>query len=162
MAGNPQGRDINEAGEKSVTLVTIDDAGSVHIEERHTGIAQFERITVDATGLEDWRELVSAVAQGLEQKREATLSEYLVARLEITGMTPLAWQMRRDNDLLMTEAEDRAAQAGNSWIEKLEIDAKTPRAIRRGQELERNGVRRLGRRTHCGRQLSRNHSVHWR
>lgn len=128
MAGNPQGRDINEAGEKSVTLVTIDDAGSVHIEERHTGIAQFERITVDATDLEDWRELVSAVAQGLEQKRETTVSEYLVARLQITGMTPLAWQMRRDHDLLMTEAEDRAAQAGNSWIEKLEIDAKTPRA----------------------------------
>jgi hypothetical protein len=32
----PQGRDINEAGEKSVTLVTIYDDRTVEIEERLT------------------------------------------------------------------------------------------------------------------------------
>ena len=44
MPGMPQGRDINEAGEKSVTLVTIRDDRSIEIEERLTSIAQFERV----------------------------------------------------------------------------------------------------------------------
>jgi len=39
MPGMPQGRDINEAGAKSVTLVTIRDDRSIHIEERATSIA---------------------------------------------------------------------------------------------------------------------------
>lgn len=50
MPGIPQGRDINEAGEKSVTLVTIRDERSVEIEERLTSVAQFERVSVDLTG----------------------------------------------------------------------------------------------------------------
>ena len=64
MPGMPQGRDINEAGAKSVTLVTIDDDRSIHIEERVTSIAQFERVSVDATGIADWRDLVGALGRG--------------------------------------------------------------------------------------------------
>lgn len=127
MAGNPQGRDINEAGAKSVTLVTIDDSGTVHTEERLTSIAQFERVSVDVSACEDWRVVIQVVNEALEAKREATASEHLVARLHLTGSTALAWQMRRDHDLLLTEAEDRAAQIGDCWIEKLEIDCTPPR-----------------------------------
>lgn len=39
MPGIPQGRDINEAGQKSVTLVTIRDDHSVETEERLTSVA---------------------------------------------------------------------------------------------------------------------------
>lgn len=146
MAGNPQGRDINEAGEKSVTLVTIDDSGSVHTEQRLTGIAQFERISVDAGGIEDWRELVQAISSALEAARDVTVSEYLVARLHITGNTQLAWHMRRDHDLLMTEAEDRAAQTGKCWIEKLEIECKPLRATTSAQaQVSHDPLLELGR-----------------
>lgn len=47
MPGIPQGRDINEASEKSVTLVTVRDDRSLEIEERLTCVAQFERVSVD-------------------------------------------------------------------------------------------------------------------
>lgn len=127
MAGNPQGRDINEAGAKSVTLVTIDNRGTVHTEERLISIAQFERVHVDVATCEDWRALVQAVHEALEAKREVTASEHLVARLHLTGSTALAWQMRRDHDLLLTEAEDKAVQTGDCWIEKLEIECTPPR-----------------------------------
>lgn len=129
MAGNPQGRDINEAGAKSVTLVTIDDSGIVHTEERLTSIAQFERVHVDASTCEDWRSVIQAVHEALEIKREVTASEHLVARLHVTGSTALAWQLRRDQDLLFTEAEDKASQIGDCWIEKLEIDCTPLRKI---------------------------------
>jgi len=129
MPGMPQGRDINEAGAKSVTLVTIGDDRSIRIEERVTSIAQFERVAVDATGIDDWRDLVAALARGLEQTRDDVASEHLVARLRVTGATPLAWRIRRDLDLLKTEADDRASVIGNCWVEKLEVDCRAPGAV---------------------------------
>lgn len=121
MPGMPQGRDINEAGPKSVTIVSIADDRSIHLEEHVTSVAQFERISIDASGLEDWRDLVSGVAQALENERDAVRSEHLVARVRITGATPLAWRIRRDADLLKTEADDRASAIGHCWVEQLEI-----------------------------------------
>lgn len=127
MPGNPQGRDINEAGPKSVTLVTIGDDRSVHTEERTTSIAQFERVVMDATGIADWRELVVAIARALEKERSGAVSDHLVARLRIEGVSPLAWRIRRDADLLKTEAADRASVIGACWIEKLEIACEPPK-----------------------------------
>jgi DNA repair exonuclease SbcCD nuclease subunit len=129
MPGMPQGRDINEAGAKSVTLVTIGDDRSIRIEERVTSIAQFERVAVDATGIDDWRDLVAALARALEQARGDVASEHLVARLRVTGATPLAWRIRRDLDLLKTEADDRASVIGSCWVEKLEVDCRAPGAV---------------------------------
>jgi exonuclease SbcD len=126
MPGMPQGRDINESGAKSVTLVTIRDDRSIHIEERATSIAQFERVSVDATGLDDWRDLIAAVTRALEQTRHSVVSEHLVARLRVTGATPLSWRIRRDLDLLKAEADDRGSLIGACWIEKLEVATHSP------------------------------------
>ncbi|GEP11915.1 metallophosphoesterase family protein [Methylobacterium gnaphalii] len=121
MPGMPQGRDINEAGAKSVTLVTIGDDRAIRVEERAIGIAQFERVSVDVTGITEWREMIGAVGRALERARAAVASRHLVARLRLTGATLLAWRMRRDGDLLKAEAEARAGLVGACWVEKLEI-----------------------------------------
>ncbi len=126
MPGMPQGRDINEAGAKSVTLVTIGDDRSIRIEERATGVAQFERVSVDATRIEDWRNLLAAVERALERTRTATPSQHLVARLRIAGATPLAWRIRRDLDLLKAEIDARASLVGACWVEKIEADCRPP------------------------------------
>ncbi len=128
MPGMPQGRDINEAGEKSVTLVTVQDDGSLTIEERLTSIAQFSRIDVDVSGLTEWTDLAEHISSTLERERTRTLSSHLVARLRLIGETPLAWTMRRDMDLLLAEAEQRAERTGRVWIEKLELDVRLPSA----------------------------------
>ncbi len=128
MPGMPQGRDINEAGPKSVTLVTIAEDHSIRIEERRTSIAEFERVTVDATGIEDWRDLVGSIDKAIETTRRSVTSDHLVARLRLTGTTKLAWRLRNDLDLLKSEADERAAIIGASFIEKLEIDCHAPGA----------------------------------
>ncbi|MFD1744973.1 exonuclease SbcCD subunit D [Rhizobium helianthi] len=126
MPGMPQGRDINEAGEKSISLVTVHDDGSVTVEERLTSIAQFERASVDLSGSTDWREVVERIERSLQDLRLATRSDHLVARLRLKGSTPLAWTIRRDLDLLRTEAEQRAERTGKTWIEKIELDIHSP------------------------------------
>jgi exonuclease SbcD len=127
MPGIPQGRDINEAGSKSVSLVTISDDFSVQVVERRTSVAQFERVTVDVAGITEWRALVQTIGRALAQCRTATASDQLIARLQLAGSTPLAWQMRRDRDLLQTEAMDQAAQIGRCSIEQVELACRPPR-----------------------------------
>ena len=129
MPGMPQGRDIGEAGAKSVTLATVGDDGSITFEARHTSVAQFERITVDLTGVEDWRDMAAAFATRLGQARDAVVSEHLVARLRLTGTTPLAWRLRRDMDLLRSEAARQADAAGKTWIDKIEVECQPAQAI---------------------------------
>ena len=128
MPGNPQGRDINEAGARSVTLGTIADDGSLRIEERRTSVAQFERTVVDASGIAEWRELIATVGKALEKTRTSVAAGHVVVRLQIVGKTPLAWHMRSDLDLLRTEVEHRAAATGACSVEKLEIHCQPPDA----------------------------------
>lgn len=129
MPGMPQGRDINEDGPKSVTLVSIADDGTVSLEERQTAIAEFARVTVDASGISEWSDLAAALTDALTSARSGSSAPHLVVRLAASGETPLAWRMRRDADLLFTEAEERAAQIGGVWIEKLEIGCTPPRTV---------------------------------
>ncbi|MGD0434779.1 MAG: DNA repair exonuclease, partial [Acetobacteraceae bacterium] len=115
MPGMPQGRDIGESGAKSVTLVTIADDRSIHVEERFTSVAQFGSVPIDLTGIELWEDMIEAVTKNLNLARDHTKSEHLVARLHFSGRTPLAWRMRRDPDLLREDAAHRAFIIGKSW-----------------------------------------------
>ena len=63
MPGNPQGRDINEAGPKSAALVTIGDDRKIKVEERLTSVAEFKRLGVDLGGVEDWRDGLARIEE---------------------------------------------------------------------------------------------------
>ena len=126
MPGMPQGRDINESGEKTVTLVTVNDDRSIIVEERPTSIAQFERISIDLSSVEIWHDAASLIEQSIGVARDRTRSSHLVGRLRLTGATPLSWQLRRDHDLLLAETQQRAEGLGKTWIEKIEITTTAP------------------------------------
>ncbi|UUP17094.1 metallophosphoesterase family protein [Nitratireductor thuwali] len=126
MPGMPQGRDINESGVKSVSLVTVADDLSIRVEQRLTSVAQFERVELDTSDINDWPVLAREIGKALERARAGAASDHLVARVRLTGTSPLAWRMRRDVDLLKTEADDRASVAGRCWVEKLEVQSQPP------------------------------------
>ncbi|MBB4063259.1 metallophosphoesterase family protein [Gellertiella hungarica] len=121
MPGMPQGRDINEAGPKTVSLVTVADDGRVTVEERLTSLAEFSRATVDITAARDWRHLADLVASGLEEARAATRSRHAVVRLKLTGQSDLSFALRRDADLFLAEMEHRAEGLGQTWIDRIEL-----------------------------------------
>lgn len=127
MPGMPQGRDINEAGSKSVTLVTVGDDGSLMHQERAIGQAVFERVTIDLTGSRDWRQMLDKAAETMSLLRSRTIADHLILRISLFGATPLAWKLRRDPDFLLAELSNVAAGLGGCWIEKIDIDC-------RGQE----------------------------
>ena len=125
MPGMPQGRDIGEFGRKTVSLVTVRDDRSVIIEERETSLAQFERVPVDLTGLTYWPDLIDSIEREIASVRHTVNVPHVVCRLVLRGKTELAWQVRRDRDLLLTEIEHRI-EGARTWIDKIEILAETP------------------------------------
>jgi exonuclease SbcD len=126
MPGIPQGRDVGEHGPKSVTLTSVLDDGSIIVDERIVSLAQFERVAVDASGVASWSDLAARLERAIGDAAGRSASDHVVARLAISGATPLAWNIRRDADLLRTEAETRAEAVGNVWIEKIDADCRRP------------------------------------
>jgi DNA repair exonuclease SbcCD nuclease subunit len=126
MPGMPQGRDVGEAGPKSVTLVTIADDGLVSLDERITSVAQFERISLDVTSKDEWRDVLRALEKALGEGRGHAVSDHLIVRIGIVGRTPLASRLRRDADVLLGEARQAAAAVGRTSVEKLSIDVRPP------------------------------------
>jgi len=124
MPGIPQGRHINEAGPKSVTLVEIADDRTVSVSERFTAIAQFERVPVDVTDVETWPAALRTVEAALGTASDAAFSDNLVARLDLTGLTPLAFRLRRDVDELIRKT--REAAPGGVFIETVNMQAQSP------------------------------------
>ena len=129
MPGNPQGRDINEGGPKGVTLATVDDDGAITCALHPVAVALFERLSVDLSGVDDWRGMLDRVETALGQARAGAGGAHLVARLSLAGATPLAWRLRRDEDLLTAELQNLAASLGECWIEAVELSVTVPLAV---------------------------------
>ena len=132
MPGNPQGRDINEAGPKSASLVTIDDGGGIAVEERLTSVAEFRRIPVDLSGAEDWRaalrriedDLAAERASGDERasRRPPDAARGDAARLAASKRRRPCSKRRRGGS---------APTSDETWLDKIEIRCDEPRAAER-------------------------------
>lgn len=128
MPGNPQGRDINEGGPKGVTLATVAEDGTITCAVHPVAVAIFERLAVDLSGIEDWPGMLAAAEDVLAEARGAAGGAHLVARLTLSGATPLAWRLRRDEDLLLGELQNLAASLGECWIEAVDLAVTPPAA----------------------------------
>ena len=124
MPGMPQGRDINEAGPKTVTLVTVGDDGALGHREHQIGQAVFERVAIDLSGAQDWRQMLEKVGDTLATLRNQAGADHLILRLSLMGTTPLAWKLRRDPDFLLAEITNLAAGLNGCWVEKIDIDCR--------------------------------------
>ena len=120
MPGIPQGRDINEGGRKSVTLVTVQDDRSIVLEEKFTSIAEFARVPVSVHGVSEWRDALTHIHNALQDCRSQSNADHLITRIQISGSTQLSWRMRRDVDLIKAEADDIGVRLGRCWIDKVE------------------------------------------
>ena len=137
MPGMPQGRDIGEAGSKTATLVRVTADARFTLTEYPTALAEFARQDVDVAAAADWSALEATLAGALQKARADAGAEYLVLRLRVTGATPLAWQIRRDADLLAETAARRAPSG--VWIDGLTPACTPPGATGDGGALEELG-----------------------
>ena len=128
MPGIPQGRHINEAGPKSVTYVEIADDRTVQIEERYTNVAQFERIGLDVTDVEEWSAMLGELEDALAAAADGLRADHLIARVELTGRSLLSARIHRDRDVLTEEVRAAARRSGSIFIEDVAVNVTTPAA----------------------------------
>lgn len=122
MPGIPQGRHINEAGMKSISLVTIDDDGSINIDERQTSQVQFERLPVDLSGIFEWSEFAELVEEAFKDIRQKIDTDAIIVRVRLHGNTMLAAKLRRDGDVVLEELRIAGQRAGAIFVESVISD----------------------------------------
>ena len=72
--------------------------------------------------------MVSRISDALEATHSAATAPQSAIRLHLTGSTPLASFIRRDPELVKTEAERCAQGIGNCFIDKVETSCDLPGA----------------------------------
>ncbi|WP_075288684.1 metallophosphoesterase family protein [Pararhizobium arenae] len=125
MPGMPQGRDINEAGDKSVTLVSVDESGILSHEERLIGAAAFLRLPVDLGGVDEWQDMLARVKATMADARGVVRARQIILRVDLAGTTTLAWSLRRDPEFLEAEIANVAAGFSGLWVEKVELSCRS-------------------------------------
>ncbi len=124
MPGNPQGRDIGEAGAKSATLLTV-DAGAIVVSEVPTSSVEFRDSTVSLAGLGEDDGVRDALRAHLAGEA-ASVTDCAVLRLTLIGATERAWALRCGRDTWVEILHQMARDTGRLWIEKLNFAVTSP------------------------------------
>lgn len=122
MPGIPQGRNIGEDGEKTVSLVSVDETGITDLQQVSLSVLQFERVEIDVSDITEWRELVVTTHKSIQQLMRTLSHKIYVLRLNLLGTTDLNWRIRRDSGILLEEARRIVDDNHEFWIEKVEIN----------------------------------------
>ena len=124
MPGIPQGRNIGEDGEKTVSLVSVDETGITELQQVSLSVLQFERVKIDVSDITEWRELVETIHKSIQQLMQTLSHKIYVLRLNLLGTTDLNWRIRRDSEILLEEACRIVDDNHEFWIEKVEINTR--------------------------------------
>lgn len=127
MPGIPQGRDIGEAGPKSVTLLTINH-GRIDVSEKRTSVVEFAQSDLNITDADSDEALRTMLRQHLAALRRQIAAPTGVIRLSLSGRPSRHWQILRDHDVWLEQAGNLARAAGDLWIDKLLLDLTPPDA----------------------------------
>ena len=83
--GNPQGRHINEAGERGVYLVDLDERGGATLEFVVVDVVRWIEVAIDVTDLEGEQELLSTLNTAIDDARVDATGRPLIYRLRFRG-----------------------------------------------------------------------------
>jgi exonuclease SbcD len=124
--GNLQGRHIRETGAKGCMLVTVEDRQVVDVEHRAVDVLRWAPLPVDVDGA-DAITLLARIADRVQATLAASDGRPVLARLTLTGATPLHGRLMGDVDRLAAECRAAALDAkGDLWVEKVEVRTRLP------------------------------------
>jgi len=136
MPGTPQGRDIGEHGNKSVTLVCMDEHGDCELDEKTVSPIQFERIGIDIGTLNNVHvekpdttiralsnEFIQRCTKLIENNTEV---DRWIFRLDCTGPTTLLHTLRTDLEHTYEVMQLAADTLNCAHIEKIKFKPSEP------------------------------------
>ncbi len=119
--GNVQGRNVRECGDKGCLLVRVGDTGAADVEFRSACVARWERVEVDAGGMETANELPQAAAAAIEERLAQCGSLPAAVRVGVTGATSAHEGFLADPEKWTAEVRAAAmgGATGRAWIEQV-------------------------------------------
>lgn len=127
--GNLQGRHARETGAKGCTLVTVEDGAITAVEHRSVDCLRWASLTVDATGADE-PALIERLSAAVAEALSAAEGRALLARLTITGETPLHATLPDRRDDIAAWCASAAIEAdGSLWLEKIRLNTRPPRHL---------------------------------
>jgi DNA repair exonuclease SbcCD nuclease subunit len=124
--GNLQGRHAKETGPKGCTLVTVEDGEITTVEHRNVDVLRWAALDVDATDA-DRPTLDSRIAAAVRAALARADGRPLLARLTLTGTTPLHATLLDDAAQLAADCRAHALNAGGQlWIEAVKLRTRAP------------------------------------
>ena len=122
--GNIQGRHIRETGPKGCAVVTVESGRVSGVEFRDVDVLRFGVCRVDLTGCARAEAIRDRVCTALEAQRGGADGRPLAVRVILEGRSELHAGLHRDRGRLREELRALAADLGDVWLEKLEVDTR--------------------------------------
>ncbi|WP_440950649.1 metallophosphoesterase family protein [Methanosphaerula subterraneus] len=134
-AGNPQGRDINEAGPRGCFLVKVVQ-GQCQPEFLETDTIRWCEIEIRIDGIETINELQDRILTDLDAKQEEAGGRSLICRVTLAGKGPLHQDLHgRVDDLLVALRNEEGLEPPFVWLERITDQTRPP--VEREQLLTR-------------------------
>jgi exonuclease SbcD len=125
--GNLQGRHARETGAKGCTLVTVEDRGITAVEHRAVDVLRWMVLELDVTGLDEQAALSTRLGEAVREALAGAEDRPFLARLILTGATPLHGTLLGEVERLAAECRTAALGAGRDmWVEALKLRTRLP------------------------------------
>ena len=121
-SGNPQGRHVNETGERGAFVVDVSAAGEVTMSFRPLDVVRWHRIEADVSGAEDIQDVLDAVERQVASAVDGSGGRPIMYRLHLTGRTTAYADVLRGANLEDVQArlnEEWASQRPFAWCERI-------------------------------------------
>jgi DNA repair protein SbcD/Mre11 len=117
-SGNTQARHLNETGPKGCCLVTLNSNAPVNIRFIPTDVVSYRAAKVDISGTTNINEVLRALQSQIEDlTKESLTREGLVAKLVLTGRTPIHNELKNPGVAITLAEEINAFFEGHSpWV----------------------------------------------
>ena len=129
--GNVQGRHARETGEKSCTLVSVEDGRIRRVEARAVDVARWAQCVVNVNEPDAYEDVLAAVRQGLEGEFERANGRILAARLIVQGSCRAHARLAAQSEPFVNDCRSLANDIGGGqiWVEKVRLKTRTPIAM---------------------------------
>ncbi len=138
-AGNPQGRDMGETGDRGCRLVTVNIDGSVGIESVWTGSYRWDLIEIDISGASDLGILEEKIRERLAAVSEEAYGP-IITRLILTGVTPLNHELAGGGITALAERLTEDTPVGKHPVYPERIISRTTPQINREEIIAREDI----------------------
>lgn len=123
MPGNPLGRHVNEDGERSISLVTLESGKPASIRNITLAPVRFERLPVSLDGIHERRAAHDHLLETLDRCRQEIDCDILIVRLELHGASALARHYQRDRQTLLLSLQTEIEHREDLWIDSISAGA---------------------------------------